>query len=229
MIIEQLLTFGRTWSARLVLGFHADQATEPCIDLALALKVPFAVVPCCVFAKVETPQSLENHAKSSRLGRYSGFIDYLRRKHPAIRSAKLDFGLIGGFADSFKAKNDVLYMLPEDFQKHCPKSFFEGLWDPVLNLLKAVYGLKDAPAMWARELISFFIGEGWQSSLFDESVFYKRTSTTRVLVAMVTVHVDDLGIAGRIDVVNGLIGKLQSKYGVLSPLKIQTMKFKIEE
>eukprot|EP00929_Paragymnodinium_shiwhaense_P014384 TRINITY_DN12228_c0_g1_i2.p1 TRINITY_DN12228_c0_g1~~TRINITY_DN12228_c0_g1_i2.p1 ORF type:complete len:259 (+),score=52.91 TRINITY_DN12228_c0_g1_i2:77-853(+) len=37
--------------ASLILGFHADQATEPCIDLAVQLRIPFAVCPCCVFAK----------------------------------------------------------------------------------------------------------------------------------------------------------------------------------
>merc|ERR1712176_1336557 len=36
-------------SACLILGFHPDQATEPCIDLALWLRIPFAVCPCCVF------------------------------------------------------------------------------------------------------------------------------------------------------------------------------------
>lgn len=28
---------------------HADQATEPLVDWALALNKPFAVLPCCVF------------------------------------------------------------------------------------------------------------------------------------------------------------------------------------
>lgn len=30
-------------------GFHPDQGTEPLLDLALALRAPFALVPCCVF------------------------------------------------------------------------------------------------------------------------------------------------------------------------------------
>ena len=36
-------------SATLVVGFHPDQATEPCVDLALANRVPFVVCPCCTF------------------------------------------------------------------------------------------------------------------------------------------------------------------------------------
>ena len=36
-------------SSTLVVGFHPDQATEPCVDLALANRVPFVVCPCCTF------------------------------------------------------------------------------------------------------------------------------------------------------------------------------------
>ena len=35
----------------MVVGMHPDQATEPAVRLALAHGKPFAVVPCCVFAK----------------------------------------------------------------------------------------------------------------------------------------------------------------------------------
>ncbi len=34
----------------LVLGFHPDEATQHALDFALARKVPYAIVPCCVFA-----------------------------------------------------------------------------------------------------------------------------------------------------------------------------------
>ena len=33
----------------MIVGFHPDQATEAIIDLALLLKVPFCIVPCCAF------------------------------------------------------------------------------------------------------------------------------------------------------------------------------------
>ena len=36
-------------SAKLIVGFHPDQATEACMDLAILLGIPFCVVPCCVF------------------------------------------------------------------------------------------------------------------------------------------------------------------------------------
>ncbi|GAB4823002.1 hypothetical protein N2152v2_010048 [Parachlorella kessleri] len=36
----------------LLVGLHPDQATEPILDLALQTRRPFAVVPCCVFARL---------------------------------------------------------------------------------------------------------------------------------------------------------------------------------
>jgi hypothetical protein len=36
-------------SIKLIVGFHPDQATEACMDLAVLLQIPFCVVPCCVF------------------------------------------------------------------------------------------------------------------------------------------------------------------------------------
>lgn len=36
-------------TAQLIVGFHPDQATEPSIDLALMLEIPFVICPCCTF------------------------------------------------------------------------------------------------------------------------------------------------------------------------------------
>lgn len=94
-------------SVKLVVGFHPDQATEACIDLALCLGVPFCIVPCCVF-----PSEFPNRrVKSSgeRVNRYRSLIQYLKEKVPwFMRAAELDFS-------SDTAKNIVLYSLPEDF------------------------------------------------------------------------------------------------------------------
>jgi hypothetical protein len=44
--ILNILSSGRI---KLIVGFHPDQATESCIDLAKILNIPFCIVPCCVF------------------------------------------------------------------------------------------------------------------------------------------------------------------------------------
>lgn len=88
-------------------GFHPDQATEAAIDLALFLKVPFSIVPCCVFPS-EFPNRQLNGTKVKS---HSQLIDYLCMKHEKIRKGALQF------VDDEKgtAKNVVLYMLKEDY------------------------------------------------------------------------------------------------------------------
>ena len=100
-------------SAKLVLGFHPDEATEAAIDLALLLQVPFAVVPCCVFPKYFPFRRLSSGRSVSS---FPDFIRYLLEKHPKIRVGKLPFHSKhqatheGGFV-----RSTVLYLLPEDY------------------------------------------------------------------------------------------------------------------
>jgi hypothetical protein len=89
-------------------GFHPDQATEATIDLALFLKVPFSIVPCCVF-----PSEFPNRQQldGTRVKSHSQLIDYLCMKHEKIRKGTLQFV----YDERGTAKNVVLYMLKEDY------------------------------------------------------------------------------------------------------------------
>ena len=98
-------------NARLILGFHPDEATEPCIDLALATKTPFVVCPCCVFPRQFPQRRLDEHAVSS----YGDFLRYLRKKHPRMRMGKLHFESKTTGSGRGQARNTVLYMLRNDF------------------------------------------------------------------------------------------------------------------
>lgn len=64
----------------LIAGMHPDQATEPIVDMALQLGVPFAVLPCCVMP------ALFPHRKQKRsndpVRSYSAFCQYLLDKAP---------------------------------------------------------------------------------------------------------------------------------------------------
>ena len=53
---------------------------------ALALRIPFAVAPCCVFPSLFLHRRLKGRTVSS----YPDFVAYLRLKHPSIRVAQLD-------------------------------------------------------------------------------------------------------------------------------------------
>ncbi|KAL7432321.1 hypothetical protein ACHAXM_005448 [Skeletonema potamos] len=88
-----------------ILGFHPDQATEAAIDLALFLKCPFAVVPCCVFPTEFPNRRIDGNGVKN----HSQLIEYLCMKHEKIRKGTLNF------VETATAKNVVLYMLPEDY------------------------------------------------------------------------------------------------------------------
>jgi hypothetical protein len=91
--------------ASVIVGMHPDQATEHIVSCALALGKPWAVVPCCVFAREFPHRKLYEHGSSSvaavqpaELSRggsdwtpatsttskpvveFSEFVEYLRRK-----------------------------------------------------------------------------------------------------------------------------------------------------
>jgi hypothetical protein len=96
--------------ASIVVGLHPDQAAGEIVEFALARRLPFAVVPCCVY-KREFPQrhlvDAESGANLRSVSNYADLCEWLKAKHPGIRVGKLDF----------EGKNTVLYMLPEDTEE----------------------------------------------------------------------------------------------------------------
>jgi NAD(P)-dependent dehydrogenase (short-subunit alcohol dehydrogenase family) len=79
--------------ASLVLGMHADGATEAIVDVALALGKPFCVVPCCVFPNF-FPQRQFVHATSGEcrpVRSHADFCAYLLQKDPRLRQSILPF------------------------------------------------------------------------------------------------------------------------------------------
>ena len=116
---------------RLVLGFHPDQATDYCFELAALLQVPVCVVPCCVFPsefphrlfipaasgtaadEIDKPTQTErsnsdnmDSGSSEKVVKYHHLIQYLRQQYPQLLMDTLPF--IG----TTTARNIVLYTLP---------------------------------------------------------------------------------------------------------------------
>jgi hypothetical protein len=87
----------------LIIGLHPDQATEPIVDAALRTGMPFAVVPCCVFAS-ECPRTLRTEGgRDMPVVAYGAFVEYLQQKATvAGRFCNLAFLPVRG-------KNRVLY------------------------------------------------------------------------------------------------------------------------
>lgn len=91
---QELLT---TCSA--IVGLHPDQAAGAIIDFSLALRVPFAIVPCCVYSAEFTKRKVDGEQVKS----YDDLLRFLQAKHPAIRAQDLDF----------EGKNRCLWWAPE--------------------------------------------------------------------------------------------------------------------
>jgi hypothetical protein len=92
---------------KLVAGFHPDQATDYCIEMAQILRVPFCIVPCCVFPS-EFPHR-QVSTTHERVQNYTQLIQYLREKCPEAKTGFLNFH----FAET--AKNLVLYTEPAGY------------------------------------------------------------------------------------------------------------------
>ena len=81
-------------AAKLVVGFHPDQATDYAIELAGVLGVPVAVVPCCVFPS-EFPH--RRMANDSKVKYYTDLIQYLKEQY-FCEVQRLNFHFSGGDA-----------------------------------------------------------------------------------------------------------------------------------
>lgn len=86
----------------IVVGMHADQATEHLVDFALRNNKPFAILPCCIYSR-QFPTRLSS-STGKLVTTYAQFIEYLLAKDPLgrIHAVELDF----------EGKNTLLYFVP---------------------------------------------------------------------------------------------------------------------
>mmetsp|Transcript_30837 Transcript_30837/g.99147 ORF Transcript_30837/g.99147 Transcript_30837/m.99147 type:complete len:85 (-) Transcript_30837:72-326(-) len=83
---------------------HPDQAVGDMVDYALALRKPFACVPCCVYWK-EFPRRKRGDGKMVRT--YEDLVEWLKAKDPNIQEDVLDF----------EGKNRVLWWRPPELSR----------------------------------------------------------------------------------------------------------------
>ena len=79
--------------ASLMIGLHADGATEAIVDAALEYNRPFVVVPCCVFPNL-FPQRhvvMEEGGPGIPVRTHEQFCQFLVQKHPGFRIETLPF------------------------------------------------------------------------------------------------------------------------------------------
>jgi hypothetical protein len=85
-----------------IVGLHPDQATDAIVDVALALRKPFALLPCCVYAQQHPHRRRPSDGEPVRS--HADLLSYLAAKDTAIQQATL----------GFYGRNVVLFWLPLD-------------------------------------------------------------------------------------------------------------------
>ena len=79
-------------SASLLIGMHADGATEAIVDAALKYRKPFVVVPCCVFPRLFNQRFLvKDDGTKVPVRSHEQFCDYLLQKDTRIKREVLPF------------------------------------------------------------------------------------------------------------------------------------------
>lgn len=74
--------------ASCIIAIHPDEATEAAIDLAVRHRLPFCVIPCCVFARLFPSRRMPNGGPVSS---YKDLLDYLQAKDGSIQRVTLPF------------------------------------------------------------------------------------------------------------------------------------------
>jgi hypothetical protein len=72
-----------------IVALHPDEATNAIVEMAVQRRVPFVVVPCCVFSRL-FPDRLKPNSNLP-VTTYLDLIDYLSSKHESIRQTTLPF------------------------------------------------------------------------------------------------------------------------------------------
>jgi hypothetical protein len=80
-------------NASLLIGFHADGATEDIVNVALRYNKPFVVVPCCVFPNFFPNRFLVSHSFEEKVPvrSYEQFCTYLHEKDSRFIMETLPF------------------------------------------------------------------------------------------------------------------------------------------
>ena len=89
-------------SCVLVLGMHPDQGAGEAAEFAIARQLPWAVIPCCVYAREFPRRRLKD---GSRVTKYEHLLQWLRELHPGTREVQL----------GFEGRNVCVYMTQEDY------------------------------------------------------------------------------------------------------------------
>ncbi len=72
-----------------LVALHPDEATGEIVQQAVKHRIPFCIVPCCVFARLFPDRTLQVGRPVSS---YEDLLDFLQEQDPSIQRTQLSFG-----------------------------------------------------------------------------------------------------------------------------------------
>ena len=72
-----------------LVALHPDEATGEIVEQAVRHRIPFVVIPCCVFARLFPNRTTKDGRPVSS---YEDLLDFLQEQDPSIQRAQLSFG-----------------------------------------------------------------------------------------------------------------------------------------
>ena len=77
-------------NCRAIVALHPDEATDAIVDTAVRRRVPFLIVPCCVFYRLFSHRRMPNNP-SQPVSTHEDLLDYLQAKDDSIQRTLLPF------------------------------------------------------------------------------------------------------------------------------------------
>lgn len=84
--------------------------------------------------------------------------------------------------------------------------------DEILRIVRAIYGLLNAPKKWYEALSQFLVSDGWILHGLDKCLFKRVDPQNNQVVGFLGVHVDDILCAGNGHVYDEAIKRLRSRF-----------------
>jgi hypothetical protein len=73
-----------------IIALHPDEATDAIVDTAVAKRIPFVIVPCCVFFRL-FPNRRKPGSKAEPVSTHADLLEYLMAKDESIQRTTLPF------------------------------------------------------------------------------------------------------------------------------------------
>ena len=135
---------------------------------------------------------------------FATIVQMITSKRWHLKIADIEAAFLRG-DDMKRTQGKVLVRVPRD-------GIPQLAHDAIIELIKPVYGLADAPRLWWKSLTKSLVELGMTQSRLDACVFHYRRPGDETLQGVIAFHVDDLLIGGSQGFYQTVFEKLRVRY-----------------